>query len=189
MTIEGLAAADTVAAADDERQFCYRHPQRETALSCGRCERPICTNCAIQGPVGFRCRQCGKPAYDPLTSFTSGQLALGAGVALTAGLVSGTAGSLGLLGLCVALFAGGVAAETVRRTIGYKQGPVLAGLLFGGLLIGTLAAYAAVYGSLWLPSMVSEETGELLGYMLVQTGGWALLVGGVACFGAYSRLR
>lgn len=189
MTSEGLATADSITAVDDERQFCYRHPQRETALSCGRCERPICTNCAMQGPVGFRCRQCGRPAYDPLTSFTPRQLALGGGVALTAGLMSGAAGSFGILGLCVALFAGGLAAETVRRIVGYKQGPMLAVLLFGGLLMGTLTAYVAVYASIWLPSMLSEVGGDVLGYMLVQTGGWALLLGGIACFGAYSRLR
>jgi len=49
---------------DDDRQFCYRHPDRETWIRCGRCDRPICTSCAMQGPVGSRCKQCGKLAFD-----------------------------------------------------------------------------------------------------------------------------
>ncbi len=40
--------------------FCYRHPKVATGLSCGRCERPVCTRCAIMGPAGIRCRECAK---------------------------------------------------------------------------------------------------------------------------------
>jgi membrane associated rhomboid family serine protease len=35
--------------------YCYRHPDRETGLSCSECERPICTDCATFAPVGIRC--------------------------------------------------------------------------------------------------------------------------------------
>jgi len=34
---------------------CYRHPDRETGLSCSVCERAICTDCATFAPVGIRC--------------------------------------------------------------------------------------------------------------------------------------
>jgi membrane associated rhomboid family serine protease len=37
---------------------CYRHPNRPTALSCVRCERPICPDCMVEAPVGFQCRDC-----------------------------------------------------------------------------------------------------------------------------------
>lgn len=41
---------------------CYRHPDRETLLSCSNCERPICTSCAQQVAVGLRCPECaGTP--------------------------------------------------------------------------------------------------------------------------------
>jgi membrane associated rhomboid family serine protease len=41
---------------------CYRHPDRETGLSCSVCERPICTECATFAPVGIRCPEhSGKP--------------------------------------------------------------------------------------------------------------------------------
>jgi membrane associated rhomboid family serine protease len=34
---------------------CYRHPNRETRLSCSECGRPICTECMTMAPVGIRC--------------------------------------------------------------------------------------------------------------------------------------
>ncbi|MBT2394719.1 rhomboid family intramembrane serine protease [Streptomyces sp. ISL-100] len=37
---------------------CYRHPGRETAIRCTRCERPICPECMISASVGFQCPEC-----------------------------------------------------------------------------------------------------------------------------------
>ncbi len=34
---------------------CYRHPGRETRVSCSDCGRPICTDCMVFAPVGIRC--------------------------------------------------------------------------------------------------------------------------------------
>jgi membrane associated rhomboid family serine protease len=34
---------------------CYRHPNRETFVSCSECGRPICTECMTPAPVGQRC--------------------------------------------------------------------------------------------------------------------------------------
>jgi membrane associated rhomboid family serine protease len=38
-----------------ETQHCYRHPDRETGLSCSECGRPVCADCATFAPVGIRC--------------------------------------------------------------------------------------------------------------------------------------
>jgi len=41
---------------------CYRHPNRETYVSCSECGRPICTECMTSAPVGQRCPEhSGKP--------------------------------------------------------------------------------------------------------------------------------
>jgi membrane associated rhomboid family serine protease len=39
-------------------QTCYRHPNRETSVSCSSCGRPICTACMTPTPVGMRCPEC-----------------------------------------------------------------------------------------------------------------------------------
>jgi membrane associated rhomboid family serine protease len=38
-----------------EPRYCYRHPDRETGLSCSECGRPICADCATFAAVGIRC--------------------------------------------------------------------------------------------------------------------------------------
>jgi membrane associated rhomboid family serine protease len=39
---------------------CYRHPSRETRVSCASCGRPICTDCMTTTPVGMRCPECAR---------------------------------------------------------------------------------------------------------------------------------
>jgi membrane associated rhomboid family serine protease len=41
-------------------QTCYRHPNRETAVSCSSCGRPICPDCMTPTPVGMRCPECSN---------------------------------------------------------------------------------------------------------------------------------
>ena len=38
-----------------EPMRCYRHPKRETRVSCATCGRPICTECMRQTDVGIKC--------------------------------------------------------------------------------------------------------------------------------------
>ena len=37
---------------------CYRHPNRETGVSCSHCGKPICPDCMTATPVGMRCPDC-----------------------------------------------------------------------------------------------------------------------------------
>ena len=37
---------------------CYKHPNRETLLRCNQCGRPICQECAVKVPTGYRCKEC-----------------------------------------------------------------------------------------------------------------------------------
>src|SRR6476469_786230 len=39
---------------------CYRHPGRETGVSCSNCGRPICPDCMTPTPVGMRCPECSR---------------------------------------------------------------------------------------------------------------------------------
>lgn len=46
--------------AEPETQTCYRHPDRETRVSCSNCGRPICPECMTPTPVGMRCPECAR---------------------------------------------------------------------------------------------------------------------------------
>ena len=39
---------------------CYRHPDRETGVSCSNCGRPICPDCMTTTSVGMRCPECAR---------------------------------------------------------------------------------------------------------------------------------
>ena len=38
--------------------YCKNHADLETALRCNNCNEPICSQCAIQTPTGYRCPEC-----------------------------------------------------------------------------------------------------------------------------------
>lgn len=50
----------TVGSASVMAQTCYRHPNRETGVSCSSCGRPICPDCMTPTPVGMRCPECAR---------------------------------------------------------------------------------------------------------------------------------
>src|SRR5215208_4042245 len=43
-----------------ETMHCYRHPNRETRVSCATCGRPICTDCMRPTYVGIKCPDDAK---------------------------------------------------------------------------------------------------------------------------------
>ncbi|HET8970825.1 MAG TPA: rhomboid family intramembrane serine protease [Candidatus Nanopelagicales bacterium] len=75
--------------------YCYRHPDRESYVRCGRCDRVICPDCMTEAAVGFQCPECvaeGRATVrSPLTQF-GGKIDSRASVTLT------------LIGICVAVF-------------------------------------------------------------------------------------
>lgn len=38
--------------------YCANHPHVETGLRCNNCNKPICAQCAIKTPTGYRCKEC-----------------------------------------------------------------------------------------------------------------------------------
>ena len=56
-----------------DRPTCYRHPGRETYLSCVRCGKPACPECLRSAPVGHQCVDCikesGRTVRQPTTVF------------------------------------------------------------------------------------------------------------------------
>jgi membrane associated rhomboid family serine protease len=58
-------------------QTCYRHPGRETGVSCSSCGRPICPECMTPTPVGMRCPECASQRTRVTRGVPSGSGALG----------------------------------------------------------------------------------------------------------------
>jgi membrane associated rhomboid family serine protease len=52
----GTAGAEPEALGPNTR--CYEHPDRLASSICRSCNRPICTVCMVQAPVGWHCHQC-----------------------------------------------------------------------------------------------------------------------------------
>lgn len=104
---------------------CYRHPDRETWVSCGKCGKPLCPDCMMHGPVGVRCREClvapvsidRRPVDPARLPVAAG---IGGGVALVvAALLVGLAWFDPRLlspNLLLCALAGGVIGRIVRRT-------------------------------------------------------------------------
>jgi membrane associated rhomboid family serine protease len=44
----------------EQAPVCYRHPKRETWVTCQRCGRPICPDCQTPAAVGVQCPECVK---------------------------------------------------------------------------------------------------------------------------------
>jgi membrane associated rhomboid family serine protease len=72
-------------ASTQTRPTCYRHPDRETGVSCSNCGRPICPECMTSTPVGMRCPECasqttkvrvGQGAFSPTAGKMPATIAL-----------------------------------------------------------------------------------------------------------------
>jgi membrane associated rhomboid family serine protease len=65
---------------------CYRHPGRETYLSCVRCGRPACPECLRSAPVGYQCVECvdeGRRAAPRVATVFGGRPSAGSVVTYT----------------------------------------------------------------------------------------------------------
>lgn len=77
---------------------CYRHPDRETWVSCTRCERPICPDCLRPASVGFQCPHC---VAEGNASVRRPKTPYGGKVAERPGLVTIVLGALNVLAFAV----------------------------------------------------------------------------------------
>jgi hypothetical protein len=122
-----------------ETPKCANHPARDTLLRCNRCEKPICTECAVLTPTGYRCKECVRSQQKVFDTAQPKDFVLGI---LTAGLLS-FLGSLlaslvGFFVIFIAPAAGFVIAEAVRRVTQRRRGRLLFRLIAGAVAIGAL---------------------------------------------------
>lgn len=133
--------------------FCYNHPTRETTLRCNRCDRPICPDCAMLTPTGYRCKECvrgqqkifetAEPIDYPIAIVIAGLLSF---------LGSLIARALGFWTIFLAPAAGVAVAEVVRWAIRRHRSPLLFKLAAGAAVLGGLPVLLfSVLGVVFLP--------------------------------------
>jgi hypothetical protein len=127
--------------------YCYIHPDRETRLRCNRCERPICAQCAVRTPTGYRCRECVREQqkiyntaewYDYLVGFgTSTVLSLMASILLL--VISGFIGFfMWFVSFALAGAAGVLIANATQAVVRKRRSKQLFWLVAAGVVLGAL---------------------------------------------------
>ena len=119
--------------------YCYKHPDRETMLRCNRCNRPICTECAVLTPTGYRCKECVRgqlKTFDTAEWIDYPLAFIVAGVLSFAG--SWIASFLGFFTIFIAPIAGGILAEAVRWVVRRHRSQLLWRVAMAGTIIGAL---------------------------------------------------
>ncbi|NMB90693.1 MAG: hypothetical protein GYA17_20225 [Chloroflexi bacterium] len=121
------------------KTYCVNHPNRETYLRCNRCDRPICSECAVLTPTGYRCKDCVRSqqkVYD-----TAQWIDYPIAVVVAAGVAfagSYLASILGFFTIFIAPLAGVVIAEIVRFLVQRRRSRLLSRLATGAAVAGSL---------------------------------------------------
>ncbi len=141
---------------------CYRHPGRETGVSCSNCGKPICPDCMTATPVGMRCPDCaGKRQrvqtmrslhVDPIATYVligvNVLMFLGSGAG--GGFLTGSSSGVSKTFYDLALWGPGVAHGEWWRII-------TGGFLHSGFLHIALNMYILY----WLGQMIEPALGHL----------------------------
>ena len=102
----------------EEALVCANHPNRETTLRCNRCEKPICSQCAILTPVGYRCKECVRGQQKTFDTTRNYDYPIAFGIAFVlSGISVALLSFLGFWGLFLAPVLGGVIGEAIRWAV------------------------------------------------------------------------
>jgi hypothetical protein len=169
-------------------QYCYKHPTMETGLRCNRCDRPICSRCAIHTETGYRCPECIRGQqkvfdtarwYDfPVALLIAGTLSF---------LGSLLSNMLGFLVLFLSPLAGMAIAEAVRFVIHKRRNRTLYKLVGVAAFIGGIltATYQLV---LMIPFFSAQGAGlSSIGLSLLSLV-WPVIYAVIVAITSYYRL-
>ena len=132
---------------ENEYQVCYKHPDRKTYLRCNKCGRPICLECAVQTPTGYRCKECIKAQQQVFNTSEKKDYVIGAVIAAVLGLIGGYVWKLiPFMSFLCAVIIGGLIGKlicsTIRAAVSRRRSDVL------NRVVVTAAAAGALIGQL-----------------------------------------
>lgn len=192
---------------DDDVTYCAVHTDRETGLRCNKCDRYMCGECAVQTPVGYRCKQCVRQHEDLFFRGTNRDYVVAGAVSLALGAVAGAvASAFGFFFILIFLsfIAGGFISEAglrvTERRRGRYSGEVNAVAVFVGMISGVaIRAYLqyqdrfgaiiaeAERRNLTLPEDILPPLSDFIISDITSLG--MLIFIGVVTFTVYSRYR
>jgi membrane associated rhomboid family serine protease len=109
---------------------CYRHPNRETGVSCSNCGKPICPDCMTTTPVGMRCPECARQRT----------------------VVKTLRNTVNHPDVTIALIAINVIAFLAEGSISLAGSPPLSGIYEKGALLGSIPGFSTLgvaHGQWW----------------------------------------
>ena len=143
---------------------CFRHPGRETYVSCVRCGRPACPDCLRSAAVGQQCVDCvraGNRGTRPVSAVFGGRA------------VSGAVVTWALVAINVVLYL----IELARPSLGYDLGMIGLGRFTNG---GPLQGVAEGQWYRLITSAFLPPPGGGLGPLDIIFNMWALILVGPA---------
>jgi hypothetical protein len=163
---------------------CSYHPDVETNLRCGKCDKPICPKCMVQTPVGARCRDCAGLDKLPTFRVSTRYYLIAVGTALGMAIASGAAwglidwliGKTGLifsLNLLLAPLAGYAIGEVTSLAVNRKRGTGLA-------VVGGVAAAISYAVTFFFPGVLPIGIFNII---------YHIIAVGLGIFIAVTRLR
>lgn len=140
-------------------RYCYRHPDRETRVSCATCGRPICTECMRQTDVGIKCPDDARLPRGARAGVMKPRQILrtvgaGVGVALAGMLVVFGIFQIGFFSLLLSGLAGYGAGTFIYRAGGYNGGALAIGV--------SVAAVLAAFAPFVVPPLLAGASGFTL---------------------------
>lgn len=152
---------------------CTWHPDRQTYLRCNRCDKPMCIDCAVKTPTGYRCKECVRGQQKIFETAVGQDYIFGIVIALVLGYIGGLiALRISFFVIFLAPFAGTIIAEAVRKVINKRRAKPLfqaitaaavIGALFSAtpLLLSLLMGSVNLFGIIWMSLYVVLMTSAL----------------------------
>lgn len=148
-----------------EGLVCANHPGRETYLRCNRCNKPICIDCAVLTPTGYRCKECVRGQQRTFETARTIDYVFAGGIALVLSFLgSYIVPVMQFFTIFVAPIVGMISAEVIRRVVNRRRSRLLYQLAAAGAVVGGLPLLAS--GLLGLAGMVSLRGAVGLAFFL-----------------------
>lgn len=164
--------------------YCENHPHVETSLRCNRCEKPICTKCAVLTPTGYRCTECVQIQQKNFDTAIWTDYILAIGIAFILTLIGSLIASrIGFFTIFLAPIAGIIIGEAIRFAVRRRRSkrlfqataaatalggilPVLSVLAFTGLSVGFSSLFYFIWPIVYTVLVTSTVYYRLAGIRL-----------------------